>query len=666
MNNNHLRKTRLAMAVASITALSGLSLPASAVQLDFENPDWSGRLDTTLSVGALFRTEGQDPMLAATEDVLVMAGKGYGSQINKNDANNNYDTGLASLVYKITPELDLSWQGKYGMFIRGTAWYDQVIMDGGHDGGQLIAGASPSPSPFLRQAMYSDYASNGTGDDFTEDAERYAGQRARLLDAYVWGNFDLWERPLNVRLGQQVINWGEALFMQNGVNTANYFDLNALRIPGSEIKEALLPLDSFYFSYGLTFNSTIEAFYQFEWKNSEDAPSGTYWSTHDAFPGKGGDNVIVDGRLVAASVAANPATAPFAGAVYNAFLTNPTDDPYSYEPTQVTVDRMRDDEAKDSGQFGLAYRYFAEGLNGTEFALYYTRTHSRLPIVGARLTNIYDGAPNPNAIPGMIDDAQYQMVYTEDQDMFGGSFNTSFGNMSLAGELAYRPNRIIINEGGDNLISALASTSVGAAFGQAPTIGGLTDHCVRAEVGGSCLAAGEQVKEGQMYYMYDEVDSYNGSLVSIFNFGPTFGADGLVGLLELGVEHIDDLENPDLNYNSTALILDEEAIALGDDPSDYAMDTTSWGYRAVLKADYSNVFAGVSMSPSIRLAHDVEGNSPIGGNFMEDRKAATLGVSFLYLNNLEVATSATTFWGAKYSNKLADRNNASVSVKYSF
>ncbi|MEE2869384.1 MAG: DUF1302 family protein, partial [Pseudomonadota bacterium] len=75
---------------------------------------------------------------------------------------------------------------------------------------------------------------------------------------------------------------------------------------------------------------------------------------------------------------------------------------------------------------------------------------------------------------------------------------------------------------------------------------------------------------------------------------------------------------------------------------------------------------GVSMSPSVRIAHDVDGNSPIGGNFMEGRKAATLGVNFVYLNNLEVALSGTSFWGAKYSNKLADRNNASVSVKYSF
>ena len=170
MNNNPLRKTRLALAVASVTALSGLTSPVSAVQLEFDNPDWQGRLDTTLSVGALFRTEGQDSMLAATGDVVDMTAAGYGSQINKNDANNNFDTGLASLVYKITPELDLSWQGKYGMFLRGTAFYDQEIMDGGHDGGILNPSSPFVPgNGFTRYATYSDYANNGVGDDFTKD-----------------------------------------------------------------------------------------------------------------------------------------------------------------------------------------------------------------------------------------------------------------------------------------------------------------------------------------------------------------------------------------------------------------------------------------------------------------------------------------------------------------
>ena len=656
MNNNPLRKTRLAMAVAGAAALTSLSIPASAVQLQFDNPDWSGRLDTALSVGALFRTQSQDRMLAANGDVVDMTLKGYGSQINKNDANNNFDTGLASLVYKITPELDLSWQGRYGMFVRATAFYDQQIMGGGHDGGDLFKSGPFVPgNGFTRYATYSDYANNGIGDDFNRDAERYAGQRARMLDAYVWGSFDLYEKPLNVRLGQQVINWGEALFMQGGVNTANYFDLNALRLPGSEIKEALLPLDSLYFSYGLTFNATLEGFYQFEWENSEDAPVGTYFSTNDAFPGRGADNVIIDGRVVALG-----AGAPGLENVFAAYTAQFGPD-YQYEDTQVTVNRIRDEEAKDNGQFGLAYRYFAEGLNGTEFALYYTRTHSRTPVVGSRINKINNAGLA--GVPETIDTTEYQMAYVEDQDMFGASFNTSLGTMSLAGEVAYRPERAIINEIGDNLIQSLA----GAAANPAPTLGDLTPHCVRAELGGSCLNSNTAVQEGQLYYFYDEVESYNGSLVSIFNFGPTWGTDGLIALLELGVEHIEGLENPELEYNSTAAILSSEAQILSpDDPNKYNLDDTSWGYRAVLRADYNNIFAGISMSPSVRIAHDVNGNSPIGGNFMEDRKAATLGLDFVYLNNLEVGMSATSFWGAKYSNKLADRNNATVSVKYSF
>ena len=667
MNNNPLRKTRLAMAVAGAAALTSLSLPASAIQLQFDNPDWTGRLDTALSVGALFRTEGQDRMLAANEDVVAMTLKGYGSQINKNDANNNFDTGLASLVYKITPELDLSWQGRYGMFLRATAFHDQQIMGGGHDGGALVESGLNVQNGFARYATYSDYANNGIGDDFTRDAERYAGQRARMLDAYVWGSFDLYDRPLNVRLGQQVINWGEALFMQGGVNTANYFDLNALRLPGSEIKEALLPLDSLYFSYGLTFNATLEAFYQFEWKNSEDAPSGTYFSTHDAFPGKGADNVIIDGRVVALG-----AGAPGLESAFKAYTDLTYGADYGYEDTQVTVNRIRDKEAKDGGQFGLAYRYFAEGLNGTEFALYYTRTHARTPVVGSRLNNVQAAQGGGAAVmPSIIDTAEYQMAYAEDQDMFGASFNTSLGTMSLAGEIAYRPKRAIINEAGDDLISALAGAAGKSAGLLGPDtvvrIEDLTGHCVRAEMGGSCLSGNTVINDGQLYYFYDEVESYNGSLVSIFNFGPTWGTDGLVALLELGVEHIEGLENPELEYNSTAAILGSEAQILSpDDPNKYNLDDTSWGYRAVLKADYNNIFAGISMSPSVRIAHDVSGNSPIGGNFMEDRKAATLGLDFVYLNNLEVGMSATSFWGAKYSNKLADRNNASVSVKYSF
>jgi hypothetical protein len=62
----------------------------------------------------------------------------------------------------------------------------------------------------------------------------------------------------------------------------------------------------------------------------------------------------------------------------------------------------------------------------------------------------------------------------------------------------------------------------------------------------------------------------------------------------------------------------------------------------------------------------VRGNSAIGGNFMEGRKAATLTLDFLIANKFDVSLSGTSFWGANYSNKLGDRDNVSLAASYSF
>ncbi|MBA3979407.1 MAG: DUF1302 domain-containing protein [Alcanivorax sp.] len=669
MKNKTMLKTRLAVSIASasIFGFGALAIPAQAIQLQFDNPNISGRLDTTLSAGLLWRTQSQNRELVANEDVLLMESLGFSTQLNRNDGNSNFDTGLASAVGRITSELALDFGQNYGVQIAATSFYDTVLMDGSHDGGALIPGAPPAPGTLGRYAVYSDYANNGTGDRFSRQARNWAGQRTYLLNGYVWGDFMVADRPLTVRAGRQVINWGEALFMQNGINTANYIDLAALRQPGSEIRDALLPLASLYFSYGLTMNLSAEAFYQFEWKNTEDAPAGTFWSTNDAFPGRGTGNVIVDGRLVASTAGAPQLADAFAQYTLGAYGASGSD--YQYEQTQVTVSRVADRDADDQGQFGLAFRYFAERLNGTEFGFYYTRTHAKLPIVGSRLNQQGLGLTE---IPAWIDNTEYFMVYPEDIDMFGVSFSSNLGNMALSGEVAFRPKQPIVNEVGDNLITNLAGTAAGFAQNEQPQIRDLTPHCVRASVGGSCLNPGDNVIPGMEYFMYEEARMTNASLVNIFSFGPALGTDNLIALVEIGAEYAGGLpsRNADgekLYYTSTAAIQEGEAITRtpGDVYRTY-LDEFSWGYRAVLRATYNDVFAGVSASPFVNFAHDVEGNSVVGGNFMENRKAGTLGVNFAYMNNLEFGIAGTAFWGAGYSNKLRDRNNASVSVRYSF
>lgn len=668
-------KNRHAVVAAGFSSLVMFS-PASAFELDFDDPRLTGRLDTSVTVGAQWRTQRQSSELSASEDPVAMAQKGYSTQLNKNDANNNFDPGLTSLNTRITPELELVWDYRYGIVAQATTNYDHVIMDGGHDGGQLNRSAPQPSNGINRYATFSHHANNGTGDRFGDAARDYAGQRTRMLEAYAWGDFELFDRPLNVRAGRRVINWGEALFIQNSINTANKIDLATLRQPGSEIRDALIPIGSLSFSYDLTFDLSMEAFYQYEWKQNEDAAAGTFFNTHDAFPARGADNVIVDGRLLAA-VAGSPAIADgFANYTDSTYNSQSNPGAYDYEATQVTVNRTSDEDASSGGQFGLAFRYFTGLFGGTELGFYYTRTHAKLPLVGAQFNEIVENQGAEGAAR-MIDTTEYNLAYLDDIDMFGASFSTGLGPMALSGELAFRDKQPIANEVGDNLLRALSQISAASNLqGQAPRVGDLTDHCVRGKLGGSCLDPESEIQEGQRLYAYDEARTFHGSLVSIFDLGRHFGMDSVTTVIELGGEYVSGLDSSttdvdgnkvDLHYNSTAAIADFEAEVRkpGDVYGTY-MDDFSWGYRAVLRGRYTDLFAGLNMEPQLFFSHDVSGNSYIGGNFMEGRRAATLSTKFIHLDNMEVALSGTRFWGAGYSNKMRDRNHAALSFRYAF
>ena len=110
----------------------------------------------------------------------------------------------------------------------------------------------------------------------------------------------------------------------------------------------------------------------------------------------------------------------------------------------------------------------------------------------------------------------------------------------------------------------------------------------------------------------------------------------------------------------------DPASCLSEGPANDYLDAVSWGYRAVLSATYNDAFAGVALTPSIRFAHDVDGNSHRTGNFLENRKSATVAVNGVYNNALDVGVAYNAFWGAEASNLLGDRDNLTLTLKYSF
>lgn len=661
---NGLQSLRMAPRTAGFALATVLPLAistASAFELNLGAV--TGSLDTTLSYGTGWRMENADPKLAGSYDSYPAAvAANRRTFLNKNDGDANFDNDSKpiSSVFKITSDLELK-SGDFGVFVRGTAFYDTVLADGNPNyayGGNPANAYFPStpgnyfPNSASCNAQSAEFP-HSCG--FPKELDEKVTNDARFLDAYVYGNFDVSGRALNVRLGEQVLNWGEALFLQDGINNANPVSLSKLRLPGAEVREALLPLPMIYASYELADSLTMEAFYEFDWDYSEADGVGTYYSTDDAFAGDGANRIIVETNgtaLGAAAVAYNLAT-------------------YGYATTVLTTKRLDDKPVDSQGQFGVAFRY---NTDNTEYGMFYMNYHSHKPVARAQVPAF------TNALE-FIDNTTYQIVYPEDIQMVGLTFSTTLGDLSVSGELAYRPNDVILSELGDNLVAYNTIASICYTLGACTPGTGFSY--------GDVLNNGKPLKPGETVNVWEELETYNLDLVAINNFGPMMGADQIIGILEVGANYVP--KGEDKRYASTASLLNipladvpvplqslvcadgsaakplyEAGTCLSEGPSDDYMDELSWGYRAVLSATYNDAFAGVALNPVIRFAHDVDGNSHRTGNFLENRKSGLVGLNAIYNQEFEVGIAYNTFWGAEASNLLSDRDNLTLTLKYSF
>ena len=346
--------------VACALALGGVLLVSPVQAIEIGQGEVQGSLDTTISHGMTWRVEEQEDRV---RDFRAA---------NSNDGNLNYGRGLVSNTSKFTTDLDLGYRN-YGLFVRATGYLDFENEDG-----------------------------RGDRTVFGSEAADLLDHEVDILDAYVTGAFDVGDAALDLRVGSHVLNWGESTFIQNGINAFNRFDVSKLRLPGSELREALVPIPMVSLSAAPTYNLSVEGFYQFDWEETVIDPVGSYFSTTD-YAGPGArEAVIADSRLAGL-------LAPFGSdfdrhftfgplrPAINADLQGYTVDHPQLGPISVPLDpepevdsdfmtvmRGPDRKPGDSGQWGGALRYLAEDLNDTEFGLYVANYHSRLPTVRAR------------------------------------------------------------------------------------------------------------------------------------------------------------------------------------------------------------------------------------------------------------------------------------------
>ena len=602
-----------AWSLAALPLAIGLaSFSGSASAASFNIGPIDAQLDTQLSIGASMSTAGRDKRLYyGNEDI----GFGHATARTSDDGRLNYKKGdVFSKIFKGSHDLELRY-GDSGAFIRGNYWYDFETKDGS----QRFYDISDSGRHPLQK-----------------------GSGVQLLDAFVYHNYSIGNNPGNVRLGRQVVSWGEGVFIQNGINSINPVDASAFRRPGAELKEGLMPVEMLYLSQGLTENLSMEAFYQLKWHGTIADNCGTFFSTTDVV-GRGCND-----RLVFTSTSPNAGDLPPGHpGLQGAAAGSPG----------YIVRAHKDKEASDSGQFGVAFRWFAPALNNTEFGFYAINYHSRNPLY----SNIKGGLPafgQPGVpgIDGSVGVGGYFFEHPEDIRLYGVSFGTDIGGMSVAGELSYRPNMPIQINTGDLSRAALSEIV-------AP--------------GDPSWRGNEAAAPGDYLRGYERKEFWQASVSAVHFIDRVLGASRLALIGEVGANYISGMETGVgvTKYGRDSLFGQSQ----GPDGTCYSQVATnpysnswceddgyftdfSWGYRLRASLDYSNVIAGINLSPNIAWSHDVEGYSP---NFVENAKSISIGLNADYANKYNASISYTNFFDGKY-NTLVDRDFAAVSVGVSF
>lgn len=668
--------------LGSMTAAAMIVASNAAQAVEFNFGEANLQIDNLVSVGAGFRTSKQDCTHVAKPNGGCSAGNGAGMGLNDDDGNINTDQwDPYTTTVKITTDFDLQWQN-FGAFVRTKAFYDYWVNE------EL----GTRNNRFGKRPLVD--AARG------DQARDFGGRSFDILDAFVYGNFDVSGMPLNVRVGKQVVNWGESLFIQGGINSFLPIDVSAIRTPGAELKEALMPTPSVFASIGLPGSVTVEAFWQFGWQKTELDACGTFFSGSDAAC-EGGQYVMF-------------------GSEY---------------PGPVLLPRAPSEEGDDTGTFGVAIKHYAENLGmGTDLGLYFTQQSLVVPVGSFKMgsfaaaTAAFPFAPpggftdlasfcgalaglpgsDPGtatflgcatlpvpALPGGVTGLtagvgataatkKYLIQYPEDVRTIGASFNTSiplFGGSAFSGEAAFTPDMPFALS--DPEINSAELDAIRACEFAGGPVGCLSQGSQNA---GFAYAPGDTIRG------YDEFDAITGQLAMISTLNPSaalpslIGSDLMILIANVGFQYLPDLADstnrlaaprsatthPDL---ATALILGDAACGgaaasplVPDCKLAYAT-SSSWGYRLAATSDYNNAFGTAwTLTPTIQWAHDVSGVSagPVGPGFIEGKKTVSVGVTANLQSTWRANIQYTNSFGNEYKNFVSDKDFVTMTVSYAF
>ena len=588
-----------------VVALAAFLLNPSTHGADYQVSDGKLTVAGSAYLGAAIRTDDRDPqLLANTNSSLVgVAGNAVSPSAGRNgdDGNLNFARGdTVASVLKGYLSLSYQWRD-YGIVASGQAWYDYTTAEASHPWGNV-------PNGFAADQPLSDAGAMARA--------RFSG--VALDDLYGHGHHQLDQVSVDWKLGWQALDWGSRLMALGGLRDLNPQDFPATLRPGVDREhEARITFPAVFGRIGLSQATSLEAFYQLHFEPTTTNECGTFFAALD-FVAEGCDKAMFGNLSDRTAVA-----------------------------TAFYLKRTATRDPSNSGQGGIALKHTVEPW-ATEFGLYATQFHSRVPFYSGTKSGRVEGPLFVPGDPGNLNPT-YFTEYPQDIRMFGASFEKKWRGGAVLGELTYRPNQPLQYNSYD-LISAAVSRT-------APTP--LREKADALAPGGM-LRAWEPHKALQLQL------GVTGGLPKVLgSAGMSYGAEFVYKLV------------PELPHVSVTRFGRQEVFGQGpvdgvcpppahpvSCSSDGYVSQEAFGYRLRAGLKYPKAIGELDLIPSVVFGQDVWGWS---GDMMilEGRMLAIVSLQAALAGHWTAAISWNPTWGGTY-NSLRDRSTAQAYVSYQF
>jgi hypothetical protein len=686
---------------------------AQAINFQSASDDWSGSWDTTIGYGQGWRATGRNCLLIAIAD----GGCGYSPNIDDGDL--NYGKGTYSQAFTGVTELALNYKDKAGVFVRASGLYDIYVMGDNtertplsHDAKDLVGsytrlldafaydrftmGSMPAEFRFGRQVVSwgeSTFIPGGLNEVNHFDVSALLTPGSELKQALLPDTMGVLDLQLTKNLSTQLLylfDWHETLapptgsyfstsdagvvggnrlylgfgaISDQGVNFSPlggplYSDFQAVnRLPDHK------PPDSGQYGANVKFylpnlgQGTQVGLYFLNYTSRLpvlSANTGTQAGLGNAF---GAINAI------GGAAQALAAGLPFAAAV----------------ATGAAVGQSR--AAAAGGNLSL--------LTATQYATIGANTLLAGGNVNAQAQSI--GTYEYGKTAGYFEE------FPQDIKMIGASFNGEIKatGTAIQGEVAYRHNVPLQLDDVELLYAALTPFEAGIASllsnGQVVPHPGTCPKNSPTPVS-DCNQLGV-FGLGQTIRGWELKNTWQVGFTATQTFANVLGASQAVLLAEAAADYVPGLEdkysggpeglglrydgpgtnlsgNPNLGGYPQFPAVNGQCVTPGFqcvEPGSAFPDKFSWGYVLAGRLEYPNLVAAWDILPHATWSQDVHGVSPgPGGNFVQGRHAATVGVGADLQKTWDLDVSYTRFGGAGQYNLLNDRSFVAASIKFSF